>query len=146
MIQLNLGNILAHINIQDDFRNFSSSKMYMAAVSWTKMAKLYLEKSMTFETNVDSLRNLLPDQPVDNVNRVSHDPAFFEDLQFRINQDSYTLDDSSPPSFTRRLHSYDEENPRYQSSALGDEEENNLFPYKVTCMKPVTEFSNNKNQ
>ncbi len=133
LIQLNLGNVSAHINTQDDVRNFSSSKMYMAAVSWTKMAKLHLEEISDIRDHIDSLRNLLPDRPVDNVNRVAHDPAFFEDLQYRINQDSYIPDDSSSSfASTRRLHSYDDENPRYQSSALGEEEENIPFPFKIT--------------
>jgi hypothetical protein len=44
MIQLNLGNVSAHINTQDNIWNFSSVKMYMAAVSWTKMAKLHLDE------------------------------------------------------------------------------------------------------
>jgi hypothetical protein len=133
MIQLNLGNVSAHINTQDDVQNFSSSKMYMAAVSWTKMAKLHLEEISDIRDHTDSLRNLLPDRPVDNVNRVAHNPAFFEYLQYRINQDSYIPDDASSSfSSTRRLHSYDDENPRYQSSALGEEEENIPFPFKIT--------------
>lgn len=133
LIKMNLDNT-SHVNFPDDNRNFSSSKLYMAAVSWTKMARLHLDEVVDIREHVDSLRNLLPDKPADNINRVAHDPAFFEDLQQRINMDSYVPDDGNSP-LQRRLTMFSgADDVKYPVTALHDEEENIPFPFKVTPM------------
>jgi len=132
LIKMNLDNT-SHVNFPDDNRNFSSSKLYMAAVSWTKMARLHLDEIADIREHLDSLRNLLPDKPADNVNRIAHDPAFFEDLQHRINMDSYIPDESDSSPLSRRLQTFDE-NLRYPVTALHDDEDNIPFPFKVSPM------------
>ena len=89
----NLGNT-SHLKLADESRgNFSANKLYMAAVSWTKMAQLHLEDTTDIREHIEALRNMLPDRPIDNLNRVAHDPNFFEELHHRINVDSYVTDD-----------------------------------------------------
>jgi hypothetical protein len=89
---MNLDNT-SHVNFPNNNRNFSS-KLYMAAVSWTKKAQVHLDEVANIREHLDSLQNLLPDKPADNVNHIAHNPAFFEDLQHRINMDSYIPDES----------------------------------------------------
>ena len=71
LIMHNLGNT-TNIHLPDNNKNISFTRLYMAAVSWTKMAKPRLEDTTDIRDHVDALINMLPDRPVDNLNRVDH--------------------------------------------------------------------------
>ena len=142
LIRHNLGNT-SHLNIPDENRgNFSSTKLYMAAVSWTKMAQLHLEDTTDIREHIDALRNMLPDRPVDNLNRVAHDPGFFEELQHRINLDSYVLDDAyvTPPRGRKSKDlppvwddlDPDQMDPTFMKGALQNEDQEVPFHFRTS--------------
>ena len=141
LIRHNLDNS-SHINLPEDNRNFSDAKIYMAAVSWTNMARLHLEDTIDIREHIDALRNMLPDRPVDNLNRVAHDPSFFEELHHRINLDSYVPDDSytSPPRNRKPKTMYpmmdeddlDQDSPIFLQDAVSKDEQDVPFHFRTS--------------
>ena len=73
-------------------RNFSDARLYMAAVGWTQMARLHLDDTTDIRDHIDSLRNMLPDQPSKNANKISFDATFSK----RYNSADYVSDEPRP--------------------------------------------------
>ena len=113
LIKLNLGNNNTFFYRPDEYKNFSDSRLYVSAVSWTKMAQLHLEDITDIREHIDALRNMLPDRPSDNANRIFHDPQFFEDIQQRFHTDSYVSDSTYSsrgrnPKTLKETHKYND--------------------------------------
>jgi len=89
LIQHNLAN---YVNTEKP-QNFSDTKLYTAAMSWTQMARLHLDDTIDIKDHINSLRNMLPDRPGQDANKVTSNSAFSDG---RLNSVEYVSDKPRP--------------------------------------------------
>jgi hypothetical protein len=70
-------NLAGYVNAENP-RNFSDSKLYTAAISWTQMARLHIDDTVDIRDHINSLRNMLPDRPGKDANKVTSESGFID--------------------------------------------------------------------
>ncbi len=109
-------------------RNFSDAKLYTAAMSWTQMARLHVDDTIDIRDHINSLRNMLPDRPGKDANKVTSDSGFVDG---RLNSVDYVSDEPRPPNpidvskDTLILHLPDDD-------AISTSEPSPPFPFKAS--------------